>query len=543
MNNKQLNNLIKTAFTNATPDILDNIINDAKKGKGKSIDIKENKKTNKVKIIVALAASFAVILCASVFGILAYNNSVYSIVIIDAKPAVSICLNHSNKVVKAVANNKDGEKLLGKVKDIGATLDESIEIIISSMLDLDYLNSEDNTVLLSIQSDNEDKSIEKLEVAHDKANEVFSKKKYDFSLLSQTMNEKTDYEFLSKKYDISCGKASLISKITENKNAYSSLSKLSVNDLSLLINAREIEFDNVNVEGKPSNKSLLKTDKIKDIVLFDLDIEDAEIKEFELSHKDGELTYKVYVKNGDITWAYELLAKSGEILNITKSNGSTNTVVYHRDLGDTSSQSDFGEKYGINNIAPDNNDSIYNDDFNKDDENSLQTPTNPTEFKEYPSKDFEPLIFTSDKCLRKNLSQNNVAIVYPQNDTIKNVYSITTNRTVQKMEPYKELGGEVALICNTEQYKDFFNESSSFYDENYFETKALIAAQYRLYNPKDNVNVYIMTGVNDTSKLYISSELYLIGGFDLIDGYYLNTLYFEVDRNDVRNITEIITGE
>ncbi|MBQ0097746.1 MAG: hypothetical protein KBS62_02250 [Oscillospiraceae bacterium] len=543
MNNKQLNNLVKTAFTHATPDVLDNIMKEAKKGKGKSIDIIEKPKRNKVKATVALAASFAVIICASVFGILTYNNAVYTTVIIDAQPAVSICLNHSDKVVKVVPNNKDGEKLLEKVDEVGKALDESVEIIISSMLDLDYLNSEDNSVLLSVQSENADKSNDKLEVAHDIAKEVFTKKKFDFSLLSQTIDEKTDYEFLSEKFDISIGKACLLKRITENKNAYSSLAKLSINDLSLLINAQEIVLENTNPEGMPSSKSLLKIDKIKDIVLNDLDIVDAEIKEFELSHKDGELTYKVYVKNGDITWAYELIAKSGEILNITKSNGNTNTIIYHRDLGSKNSPSDFVEKYGIDNIISDNNDTDKEENTENDEQSNANTPNKPTEYVESPITDTEPLIFTSDKCLKKDLSQNSVAIVYPQTDTVKSLISTYNNHTVERVESNEDFGGEVALICNAEQYKDFLGESSSVYDEKYFETKALISAKYRLLDSKDSFNIYIMTGVNDKSKLYISSELYLVGGYEIVDRCYLNTLYFEVDKNDIKDIKEIITGE
>ncbi len=543
MNNKQLNNLIKTAFTHATPDMLDSILKDAKKGKGKTIDIIEKPKRNKVKIIVALAACFAVILCASVFGVLAYNNAVYTTVIIDAQPAVSICLNHSDKVVKVVPNNKDGENLLEKLDDLGDTFDKSVEIIISSLLDLDYLNSEDNSVLLSVLSENDDKCVEKLDIAHDKANEVFSKKKFDFSLLSQTIDNKTDYEYLSEKFDISTGKASLLKKITENKNAYSSLAKLSINDLSLLINAQEIKLENVNIEGKPSNKSLLKIDKIKDIVLNDLNISNAVIKDFELSHKDGELTFKVYAKSGDITWGYELLAKNGEILNITKSNGNTSTIIYHRDLGSKNSQSDFAQRYGIGDIVFDNNDTGIEENKSNDEQSSVNTPDKPTEFTESPKKDTEPLIFTSNHCLKKALSKNEVAVVYPQTDTVKTLISTYNNRTVEKVESNEESGGDVALICNTEQYKDFFGESSSVYNEKYFENKALISAKYRLFDTNDSFNIYIMTGVNDTSKLYISSELYLTAGYDLFDGYYLNTLYFEVDKNVIKDISEITTGE
>jgi len=125
---------------------------------GQVVELKTTKWYNKATKWVAAAA--AVLLITSGAASYAYLNPVAT-VSLDVNPSLEFKVNSFDKVINVKAMNDDGEQILEDLDLKGMEIDEAIEAAIDVMIDMDYINDdEENAVSVTIQHKNEEKQQE-----------------------------------------------------------------------------------------------------------------------------------------------------------------------------------------------------------------------------------------------------------------------------------------------------------------------------------------------------------------------------------------------
>jgi len=107
---------------------------------------------------LVIAASLAVLLIGGGSGAYAYYQTPQSYISVDINPSVELGVNKFDKVVKAEAYNKDGEKILNAVNVKGSDVTNALDTLISSAVDNGYV-LKDGSTNISITSETDDKEV------------------------------------------------------------------------------------------------------------------------------------------------------------------------------------------------------------------------------------------------------------------------------------------------------------------------------------------------------------------------------------------------
>lgn len=308
---------LKKEIDESTPDVLDGILSSCKERKrGMTM-----KKQRKLLPIVALAASFAIIF-GVVFGIMVHTNSnaVDSVVSIDVNPSVELKINKKEKVVSLNAVNDDGEEILKDTDVIGMTVETAVETLLAEMTNKGYIDTDKNSVLISVQNKNKENADKLSEKLLDSAYRSMGKKNGKGAVITQTLSENEDSaRALAEEYGLSYGKAKLITKIMEKDSLLTpdKLAGLHMNDLNLLIQQNGIELDEVKHKGNASDATYITADAAKLAALAEAGLAEENVTKLKVKmdceHKV--MVYEVEFTAGGIEYEYEIHATTGEILD------------------------------------------------------------------------------------------------------------------------------------------------------------------------------------------------------------------------------------
>ena len=130
-----------------------------------------------------------------------------TIVTMDVNPSIQFELNQDDEVVGISAGNEDAKKILEKVDVEDDDANKAVDKIVDSLVDEGHLSTENNTVLLSVDNDDDDKRIELEQKLGETIQSSLKENSIDGAIFSQDMDIDDDVESLIKKYDISYGKA------------------------------------------------------------------------------------------------------------------------------------------------------------------------------------------------------------------------------------------------------------------------------------------------------------------------------------------------
>lgn len=246
-----------------------------------------------------------------------------SVVTLDVNPSVRVYLASDDTVVEVEALTEDGEAVVSEVEASveGETLDTAVEVIVDELFDKGYLGEESNSVLVSI--DKEAKELN--EKVSEKIKKTFEKHGKEACVIMQKLEEldedtKEKLDELSKKYNISEGKARMIEKIREDFPELSEkeLSDLKMNDLALVFNGASEkirgEFEKI---GETLEDMYIGNKAALEAALADAGIaeDDLVFKRVRISREDGKMVYEVEFATEGVEYEYELDAATGEILD------------------------------------------------------------------------------------------------------------------------------------------------------------------------------------------------------------------------------------
>ena len=289
-----------------------------------------------------------------------------TIVTMDVNPSIQFELNQDDEVVGISAGNEDAKKILEKVDVEDDDANKAVDKIVDSLVDEGHLSTENNTVLLSVDNDDDDKRIELEQKLGETIQSSLKENSIDGAIFSQDMDIDDDVESLIKKYDISYGKATLIEKILDenddNQKAYKveDLVKLNAQELIMIYQSMERKDDDDILLGSVSTSKYITSDEALAVALSDAGLAQNQIIDLEIDYdiENGVLTYEIEFKGNGKEYEYEINASKGVIereIESASSSPATPAVTPN-----TSSNSGGGN-YDDSDYGP-NNDGVTNYD-------------------------------------------------------------------------------------------------------------------------------------------------------------------------------------
>ena len=334
MKKDEVTTMLRSAVSNAAPDVLDNVLHACDHEKGKVIYM-EKKKNRGFTAFAAVAAVF-VLLIAGIFiaknnGLGTSSNALAAVVSLDVNPSIELKVDNDEDVISATGLNADGKKVLEGMDLEDTDLDVAVNAIIGSMLKHGYLSEMQNSILLSV-SGVEGYDANALETKL--ASEVNALLKGG-AVLSQNVTD-ADASLVKKadEYGITVGKASLINEIVKNSKTHSfeQLAGLTINELNLI--SENIKLGGIKSEGKASAKSYIGKDAALSAALKAAGLNKNQVKNIEvkLDNDDGVMVYEVEFDRGYDEYDYDINAKTGAVVSYDneingkdiKSTGSSN---------------------------------------------------------------------------------------------------------------------------------------------------------------------------------------------------------------------------
>ena len=212
MTEKELENRLKKAMENTTPDVLGRA-----KSSCRDLSVAPRKALNAKRTwryIAAAAAAVFLLAIGTVIGTFinkAPDNKVFATVSIDVNPSLEIKINKEEKVLRVIPLNDDAKKVIGNMDFKGATMELTVNALIGSMYRLGYLNEEHRTVLVSLDKEDAARAaylLEQLTVQISSLTEANNGR-----VIAQTYESTADLRMIAERYKVPESKASIIERL------------------------------------------------------------------------------------------------------------------------------------------------------------------------------------------------------------------------------------------------------------------------------------------------------------------------------------------
>lgn len=245
------------------------------------------------------------------------NQVAASTIAIDVNPSIVLELDENDKVFNVVMNNEDAEIIIGDMDLVGVDYKVAINALIGSMVANGYISEIANSILLSVGNEDALRESELMSELASQVNNVLSGSQITGSVIVQNLEFDEDAEELSERLDISEAKAELILEIIEvdPRMIVEELAELSINDLNLLLESKNIVLENVEKSGDASNLGLITVEAAYQAALIELGINDSDVLdlEIELEQEDGVMVYEVELETAIDEFEVLIDAKQGTV--------------------------------------------------------------------------------------------------------------------------------------------------------------------------------------------------------------------------------------
>jgi uncharacterized membrane protein YkoI len=283
----------------------------------------EKKKVHWGVKLAAVAAVLALIIGIG-FGAGNYkiNHTVTSTISLDVNPSIELRVNRQERVLEALALNEDAKSVLDGMDLKGSDLNVAVNAIIGAMVRNGYISEMANSILISVDSDDNADAKALQEKLTLEISELLHTQNFDGAVLSQTVEQESELREKAKQYGITVGKAQLVDKITKMDLRYSfaDLATLSVHQLNLLVNRTAEQGGNLEIIGRPSEKGYIGRDAAKAAAVKHAGLEDSQVEtaRVALDFDDGTMIYEVEFCVDGWEYEYEIDAKDGTVLSTEK---------------------------------------------------------------------------------------------------------------------------------------------------------------------------------------------------------------------------------
>jgi uncharacterized membrane protein YkoI len=223
-----------------------------------------------------------------------------STIAIDVNPSIVLELDDNDSVINVILNNEDAGTIIGDMDLIGVNYNVAINAIVGSMVANGYISELQNSVLLSVSSENEQHEVDLLAELAQNVNSYLNGSSIEGSVITQILDHDDEEEALAELLGISEAKAELILEIVEidPRVVVEELAQLSIHDLNLLLEAKEYDIDGVEQVGTASELGLITAEEALQAAVLEFSIEELDIVEYEveLETEDGIMVYEVEIE-------------------------------------------------------------------------------------------------------------------------------------------------------------------------------------------------------------------------------------------------------
>ena len=277
---------------------------------------------NKMKMIKLLGVSTLMLSVMTGCGSGSRTQDYTSLVTLDINPSIQLQLDEKDKVIDAIAVNDDAKKVLQDMELEQADANVAMNAVLGSLVKNGYLNANQNTVLLSVENDDDQARVALEDELSQYIYTTLKSYSIEGAIYSQDIDIDDDVESLMNKYSISYGKANLIEDIIdENDDAKKTykvedLVKLNAQDLILIYQSLDKDDTQKNANkmvGNVSTKQYITKDEALNIALKNASVSKSQIKELEIDYdmENGVLTYDIEFKYNQNEYEYEVSAAKG----------------------------------------------------------------------------------------------------------------------------------------------------------------------------------------------------------------------------------------
>lgn len=324
LDKKKIEQRLCQAVREETPNLLPQILSARNMEKGTVIDMTQALQNQKKKHTVrnwAIAAAAALVLAVGGFAGYQYQFAVDTAVSIDVNPSIELEVNRQEKVLRATPLNDDAQTILDGMKLEGVNLKTAVNAVIGSMVQNGYFTDEVNSILLSVDNDDEAKRVALQEELTQGVNESLQQLSVNGTVFAQSLNSSAELKALAEQYGISEGKAYWVQMLTAADSTLSAdvLAKLSINDLALLAEARNLKYDYV---GTANDTAYIGLEKAKEIAIAKAG--GGDVVSIELDVDDGIMVYEGELIYNNVEYDFDINALDGTILKWEEDRNGVN---------------------------------------------------------------------------------------------------------------------------------------------------------------------------------------------------------------------------
>ena len=324
LDKKKIEQRLCQAVREETPNLLPQILSARNMEKGTVIDMTQALQNQKKKHTVrnwAIAAAAELVLAVGGFAGYQYQFAVDTAVSIDVNPSIELEVNRQEKVLRATPLNDDAQTILDGMKLEGVNLKTAVNAVIGSMVQNGYFTDEVNSILLSVDNDDEAKRVALQEELTQGVNESLQQLSVNGTVFAQSLNSSAELKALAEQYGISEGKAYWVQMLTAADSTLSAdvLAKLSINDLALLAEARNLKYDYV---GTANDTAYIGLEKAKEIAIAKAG--GGDVVSIELDVEDGVMVYEGEIVYNNVEYDFDINALDGTILKWEEDRNGVN---------------------------------------------------------------------------------------------------------------------------------------------------------------------------------------------------------------------------
>ena len=336
---------IKSAYESETPNLRESVIATCERETQEPAPLQSEKARRELPVFFKGAIAAAA--CAAVFAAGLFVGTAIperqpeifaqTCVYLDVNPSLSLSLDGENRVLDCSAENEDAETVLDGMELAGVPLKTALHAIVGSMYVKGYLTDEENSVLISVDSEKENGASAFLSYITDEVNAVFEASEMECSIIAQGVDASEDLKRRAEEQGVSVGKMHLVEKMIGSINELSEsdvneLAEMSIRDLRLIYAEKpdgNEKPENEIFSGEISVK--VEKDQVKSTVLTALGIAEEQLREYRISilpsrHGNMGIVYAVTVRLADgTTYKYEIDFESGEVLSRETVDGAENS--------------------------------------------------------------------------------------------------------------------------------------------------------------------------------------------------------------------------
>lgn len=307
------------AMEDAAPNRLDELleVREEARRQEKIVDISappRKKRRRWQNFAAAVAAALVLVIGGGSFFGWRYANAPDSLVDIDVNPSVQLTVSRNEKVLGCEALNADGAEIIDGMDLRGAQLNVAVNALIGSMVQHGYIDELKNSVLITVANEDAARAQALQERLMADVNGLLAGESVDASVMAQTITTRDQsLAGQAEAYGISEGKAALIQRIldTDPTLTFEALAGLSVNDLSLLLQAKQADTSGMTVTGQASDKAYIGLEKATEIALAQLP--GAALKEIDFDYDDG-MVYEAELLKDGYEYDLEIDALTGAVV-------------------------------------------------------------------------------------------------------------------------------------------------------------------------------------------------------------------------------------